>query len=86
MARFEFAKPITTVDYGQVAAGDVIDVSDRDAARFVRAGWGTVAATTKPKRAERAVGDDLAADPVEMVAEPAPKPAVKRSAARRKRA
>ena len=42
MVAFKFGRRVLTVSYGQVDPGDTVDVSQADADRFGRAGWGEV--------------------------------------------
>jgi len=68
MAKVVFSKSIVTSRYGQVTAGDSVEVSDEDAARYVRAGWATAPPAPKKSAGKRAAGRSSVAAP-DMVAE-----------------
>ena len=54
MAKFKWNRDLSSVKYGQIAAGDVTDMPDGDAERYATAGWGTVEKPPARKAAARA--------------------------------
>jgi hypothetical protein len=59
MAKIRFTRRLGTVNYGTVDIGDVVEVSDQDARRYIANGLASAVATPKKapaKRSGRAAG------------------------------